>query len=943
MSTNGVNFDLTLLNQTQLTKFNKAKTEEEKQAIFKEAFQDKDLSKQEKLVLQQNQVFTEAEINALKKINGGESFLNDIVYKHLDTKPEGGTFGLTGAEKLGKDTARAEMIQFLIKDFKSLDDIDKAQFPKGTLEALGLTKEDLKAALTPKLQTAEGRLEATIPPTREQIAAGNANPEKIQVVKNENDSIALYRGEAMNGVGNEPTEVLAFDKAAGYNVRPPKEEGGTPTYFELKEIKNGDTVTSRQLVDVTSTVMERKQQINNLSDTQFTPEEYAEFADELNKIETDEQKLIFLQGKVKTKQDTTIREKMVEATNLGITLPENLGENYEAQLATINGLIEKQTTINKNKAAFTPPEGKNKIADVTLDEGDSGARLHVKKEGGVKTRIHLYKDSKTDETTGLPTHIAYSLGTNYGIKAPAEGQKREIWQDLFLGEDGKYHDRAKVRTFEAVVGDDNKVTLREVIDDKAAHDKKVKTFLDTQSKLHQAEAARHKSGVEAVGGTVDPAKVDAVPWFEQAGVRDAEMVEQLKAQVGEEAVAEITDLDKKTPAQQIEALQGKYIEQKGITVPAGATAESLATEIGKVNGELEKMHVPTGEQPIAQGTVNGNAIALNVANQRLERAKANDTLFDDGTEDSYKVRLAEELSDVIKDNVVASTEENPNPTYSADGLIQTITLKDNKYVDVYFDESGNITSIEHDVTKYTKAGIDYTDETHFDYTGKVYDAGYTGFDAIIDKVKALGVPLEPKNIDPAEVFSEQTTKFEDLKGQLEAQSVDTSGYTITEGRGNLNTNANTISNMQNMLDRATKANKLYADNEAAVDGAVNIINTLETIGLAEETVTNADGTETTQPKQPTKVKNADGEIVTTIELKGGQKVVVQCDETRVVTDVTVYSGSGQKINFNGYGVKVDSADRIERLGTAKDLPLDDAIVAQLKAMTLFQDFDFTTV
>jgi len=940
MSTNGVNFDLSLLNQTQLTKFNKAKTDAERQAIFKEAFQNKDLSKQEKLVLQQNQVFTEAQINALKKIDGGEAFLNDMVYANVDTA--NGTFGMTGAEKLGADAARTKMVEFLIEDFKTLADVDAAQFPKGTLEALGLTKDDLKAALTPKLQAQEGRLDAQIPLTNPADIVAEKKPENIQVVENENGSIALYRGEAMQGVGNDPTEVLEFDTATGYNVRPPKEEGGTPTYLELKETKDGQGNVVRTLIDRTSAVNETKASIEALADG-FTQEEFALFGDEFDKIVTDQDKLAFLQKKLGEKQDSEIQGLKTQAGELGIEIPEDLGENYEEQKAALEGLIAKQTTINKNKDAFTPPEGKNKIADVTLDEGESGARLHVKKDGGVKTRIHLYKDSKTDEKTGLPTHIAYSLGTNYGIKTPADGQKREMWQDLFLDNKGKYRDRAGLRTFEAVVGKDNKVTLREVIEgDKAEHDKKVKDFVAAQDKAHAALAAKHQSGVEAVGGKVDPAKTDAVPWYEQAGVRDQEMIEQLKEQVGEEGVGEIADLDKKTPAEQIEALQGKYMEQKGITVPQDATAESLATEIGKVNGELEKMHVPAGEQPIAQGTLNGNAIALDVANQRLERAKANDTLFDDGTENSYKALLAGQLSNVIKELVIASTEEDPNPKYSADGLIQTIEMGETDNIRVHYNEAGKITRIDHG-SIYTPEGIHYDPETHFDYTGKVYDAGYTGLDAIIDKVKALGVPLEPKNIDSAEVFSAQTTEFNGLKDKLEAQSVDTSEYTITEGRGNLNANARTISNMQNMLDRATKANKLYADNKEAVDGAVNIINTLETIGLAEETVTNADGTKTIQAKQPTKVKNADGEIVTTIELKGGQKVVVQCNDSGRVAYVTVYLSSGQKIVFDEDGVKVDSDDHIERLGTAKDLPLDDNIVEKLKAMTLFKDFDFTTV
>lgn len=928
MSTNGVNFDLSLLNATQKTKFEKAKSEEEKIALFQEGFKNQKLNKQEKDSLRE-QGISEKAINLLKKMAGGEEFLNNLAYAHLETDGDNPTF--KGAEKLGQETVKAQIIEFLNKDATSLADVDKIPFE--TLEALGLTKEELQQALTPKLQAQAGRVPAEFAANP---SAGQTTAEKVQIVKKEDNTIALYRGDDMNGVGNEPTEVLEFDPVAGAHVRP-AEEGKAPTYFEFKEIKDGNgNVTKRQFVDVTDKVKYAETLTNA-----FTTAEFAEFADEYSALSSATEKVTYLGNKLQAKQNNEIAALTQQATQLGATVPEELTGTYEEKKAALEGLIATQTTINKNKAAFTPPEGKNKIADVTLDEGESGARLHVKKDGGVKTRIHLYKDSKTDEKTGLPTHIAYSLGTNYGIKTPTEGQKREMWQDLFLGEDGKYHDRAKVRTFEAVVGDDNKVTLREVIDDKAKHDKDVKTFLDTQSKLHQAEAAKHQSGVEAVGGKVDPAKTDAVPWYEQAGVRDQEMIEQLKEQVGEEGVGEIADLDKKTPAQQIEALQGAYMKKNDITVPTGATAESLATEIGKVNGELKKMHVPAGEQPIAQGTVNGNAIALDVANQRLERAKANDTLFDDGTENSYKALLAGQLSNVIKELVVASTEEDPNPKYSVDGLIQTIEMGETDNIIVHYNEAGEITKIDHS-SIYTPEGIDY-DFEHFDYTGKVYDAGYTGLDAIIDKVKALGVPLEPKNIDPAEVFSKQTTEFDELKSKLEAQSVDSSEYTITEGRGNLNANARTISNMQNMLDRATKANKLYADNKAAIDGAVNIINTLETIGLAEETVTGSDGSTTTQPKQPTKVQNADGAIETTIDLKGGQKVFVLFYESVNAIEVIVSPSAGTEISFGTYGVSVGPDNIIENIGTTKDLPSANDLVGQLENMTLFKDFDFTTM
>jgi len=702
----GINFDQSLLNRAARKELQAAGNDVEKQkAVFEKARDDGKLTGNEKDALTKGGFMTNDQIKLIKDMPDGEKFLSELAYAHLD-----GNMGQLDANQVDivKGQREDAIIDFLLK--ATGNDIEAFANKQKELN-FDLPADKVHNKLVKNLQREAGRVDATIVPD---ASLGQTTATKLQV-KVEKDgenikSIALYEGNAAKAGSGEPTRTLVPSEDGKYFV---DQQNGK--YYTFNAEKNS-------FADVTKKVEEfndKKERIGTLvgglADDVVIPENYAQM--------TQDEKIEFLEQK----QIEGLQNKLKQLGGADIEL-EGMFEDQKAQL---NRAIEKQTTFNTNKAAFTPAEGKNKIA-VTIDEGDSGQRLHVKKDGGTQTRLHIYKDSTTDAETGLPTHVAISLGKDYGIQPKEGGKPREMWQDLFLDkETGLYTDRAKMRKFEAVVSEDGKVTFKEQIDDKTKHDTDIKKFVGDNKvaaeKMIDEFGAQIK---EATGQEHNRTDVDATPWFEQKGQLQTELRDGLKAQsteLGIEVNAE--ELDKKPIEEQIKTLQdgvnAKQTETiNGLTekvkeyVPAGLSEdqqaqlnaepsmrekvkiaenfvvaaqdhkiEDLKTEVAGYAGVEVGGDVADAEGATFAERKEARDLRINDLIIKVDQAEANNAAYAENKnaiEQQWNI-----LTEATNVGLYQSTPVLPNPSYTEDGKLK-IELENRNAIYVGFDNEGNI-------------------------------------------------------------------------------------------------------------------------------------------------------------------------------------------------------------------------------------------------------------
>lgn len=683
MSTNGVNFDKSLLTASQKTKFEKAKTDAEKVAIFQEGFKNEKLSKQEKDSLREKGI-TEAGINLLKKMEGGEAFLNTLAYAHLETDGDKPTF--KGAEKLGDEALKQQIANFLITANKvaNLDDIKK--IPAATLQELGLTAEDLTQIIIPKLQQGANMVSAEFPANP---AAGVNTATKVNIVVDDKKEIKVFNDTTAVTADN-PTETLTFDPETDRYVRPAKDESGTNTYFALKEVTDeNNNVVSRQLVDETGTVNQIKADIEGLSN-QFTADEFAAFADELSG-KTDAETKEMLQGKLQEKQQgqvDSLKAQLKETYGIEVAADdaELADKSLEEQINILNARVGAQQNKKQARDAFT-----TKGAKATIDEGTSKQRILAKQNW--QGNIVVPKNATFDETTGLPSKVYVQLPDNYGF-TPAEGQapsRQFMSLKCTDAAKGQYTDARGLRTFTVEVNNEGKITFKENIDE--GHDERIARVVAQDGAIEAQLAAEHEALVKAVGGEdAEVANTSSLPWNKRTAARDAAYVAALESGLGDTR-PEGYNAETMTVTQRRDALEAQYVETKSLT-REGDTAASVKQEIIELENGLEARH-DYNNKFAPTGRANGDLIMRSAAETRKAAIDAQDARFIEVPEggQSPQQRLQAAIT-VDASHVKKDDEDNIEVLYGNEGNTQYVEMLQGGNIIVGFDGENNASYFE---------------------------------------------------------------------------------------------------------------------------------------------------------------------------------------------------------------------------------------------------------
>ncbi len=875
MSTNGVNFDVSLLSTNQQKKLQKATTEQEKINIFKQELGDTKLSKEENTSLQTKYGLTAEGIKQIKKMPGGEAFLNQLAYAHLETAGDNATF--KGAEKLGEADVKTKLATFLVdaNGLKTLDDISK--IPAATLTEVGLIADDLTKVLTPRLQQEAGMVAAEFPAN---AAAGETAAKKVNIIpvqaEDGTKSIKVFNDTTAVSADN-PDETLTFDAETGRYIRAPKEEGGASTYFALKETKDeAGNVTSRQLVDETVAVNQTKGQIEQLSG-QFTSVEFAAFADEIAG-KTDAETAQILQGKLQEKQNGIITGLREQAAQLGATVPEDLGEGFEAQQAALNGIIQKQTTINRNRAAFTPEQGKRVITGATVDESTSKQRLRAAKQWD--TNIAVSQKAEFDPETGFPNRISISLGVSYGYQG---GTKEERLTLRYDAKDGVYRDPQRLREFTPVVGDDGKVTLTVKADDG-----RIKQTVDQGKAIAAQMQAEHNAFVATHGAEgAQGLNGSTVAWYNMKGAYAAD-----RQKVAYEGIAanvdtsEIAGYGEMTPAQQREAVVNTYIAahntanpDSAITVPTDEAGKAaLAGQIATAETELNGMH-DYGKVYASTGDTNLDAIMLHRAQVRKSYIEQQNEVFttvpDGGQSPQAKLQAA---TTVASDSVKKDGDGNPEVLYDpATGREQTVEMTAGGNITVAMDENGAPTSFARGDVSIDAQGNVTIGDANFEPVGAVYEALY-GADATGPKGLADVIPTIEAGVGEDFKFApatEEQLAASNAEVATRAQAAIAAGYPLTAD------DAGDVAKLLEAEQNIATNNAKYADVKDGIAASTTILAKAVETGVATDA--------TTGVKQVSHLEDERQRI----DLADGSRIYVTFNDSNQISRISTLNAESQ--------------------------------------------------
>ena len=873
MSTNGVNFDKSLLTASQKTKFEKAKTDAEKVAIFQEGFKNEKLSKQEKDSLREKGI-TEAGINLLKKMEGGEAFLNTLAYAHLETDGDKPTF--KGAEKLGDEALKQQIANFLITANKvaNLDDIKK--IPAATLQELGLTAEDLTQIIIPKLQQGANMVSAEFPANP---AAGVNTATKVNIVVDDKKEIKVFNDTTAVTADN-PTETLTFDPETGRYVRPAKDESGTNTYFALKEVTDeNNNVVSRQLVDETGTVNQIKADIEGLSN-QFTADEFAAFADELSG-KTDAETKEMLQGKLQEKQQgqvDSLKAQLKETYGIEVAADdaELADKSLEEQINILNARVGAQQNKKQARDAFT-----TKGAKATIDEGTSKQRILAKQNW--QGNIVVPKNATFDETTGLPSKVYVQLPDNYGF-TPAEGQapsRQFMSLKCTDAAKGQYTDARGLRTFTVEVNNEGKITFKENIDE--GHDERIAGVVAQDRAIEAQLAAEHEALVKAVGGEdAEVANTSSLPWNKRTAARDAAYVAALESGLGDTR-PEGYNAETMTVTQRRDALEAQYVETKSLT-REGDTAASVKQEIIELENGLEARH-DYNNKFAPTGRANGDLIMRSAAETRKAAIDAQDARFIEapagGKSPEEQVK---EAFNITADAVKKDGSGNPEVTYSDNGQVQTLKMSSGDDIVCYIHiEDGPFAVERGDVEVYMdEVTIGERANNKYELVGKAYEAVFgedaSGPKTVKDLTNSItattGVEFKMSQ-DPAHV------DFRNRRAALENAGVNTDAIS-------------TVAALEAAEQNLQTNNQNYEANKAAIEERWAILT-----GAADSRVATD---ETTGTQRIIYIPDGRQEIT----LDNGNRVYVSFDSAGNISKIETKS----KDSTNGYTDLVISDDNI---------------------------------
>ena len=160
-----------------------------------------------------------------------------------------------------------------------------------------------------------------------------------------------------------------------------------------------------------------------------------------------------------------------------------------AAAATETSEVEIENDENTLKSPkFSDVFAKNKTVNII----ETGSKQRLTSANEWSTNIIVPKKAKYNKN-GIPSQIGIELPPEYGWKGPdGIAQKRYTVLNLVDAESNIYSDKAGIRKFQMAVSEDG-ISFNAVDID----DKKVKVFLDTNTKAVQAEA--EKSGLNDAG------------------------------------------------------------------------------------------------------------------------------------------------------------------------------------------------------------------------------------------------------------------------------------------------------------------------------------------------------------------------------------------------------------------------------------------------------------
>ena len=903
--TNGVNFDVSLLNASQQKKLAKATTEQEKIDIFKKELGNTELTKQEQTSLQTKYDLTEEGIKQIKKMPGGEAFLNQLAYAHLETEGDNATF--KGAEKLGEADVKTKLATFLVdaNGLKTLDDISK--IPAATLTEVGLTADHLTKVLTPRLQQEAGMVKAEFPanpphqPEKKEVRIVQAEVDGAKSIKVFNDTAAVDP--------NAPDETLTFDAdETGRYVRAPKEEGGAPTYFALRETKDdAGNVTSRQLVDETALVNQTIADVNTLLDNELLAEDMDTIARECADKTIDEKKT-YLEGKLQEKQQGAVdglKAQLKDTYGIEVAADdaELQGKSLEEQIGILNGRVEAQRNKKEAIDAFTA-----KGAKATIDEGNSKQRLLAKQNW--EGRVVVAKGATFDDATGLPSKVYVQLPNNYGF-TPAEGAApRAQYMGLKCVDaaNGLYTDARGLRTFTVEVAEGGKITFKENIDE--GHDQRIAAQMRKDQAAAAAADAQHQMLVEAVGGT-EVADVSSIPWYERNAARESTYVAALETALGT-VRPENYNAETMTVTQRRDALEAQYVTTKQVPQLTDKSDAQVAEAITGLETELDGMHdyrntfAPTGRR-------NADLIVHQAATDRKAEIVEQNTRFSaavNGTTDNATLTTALEglkPENVVKDGDAAKV------TYSPDGRTQTIDMTGDDVV-VRHNTEGNATGVEigsnisftaDGRTNKVKIG-----ENTYELVGNAYMVAFgadaTGAKNIGDVAAQVATRTEvPVGVSQAEQHVKYRADEADYNQRKEALAAQ--GVTITAAYDGQQTTVDAL---------VAKENEVKTNNEALTP-------VQQQVDAAKAAVTNI-------PAGTAAAEQKSGDTVTgyTIKLADDSQIAV----TGTGSNITAITYSGVTFNSNGT-IKVDKDNNAE---TTNDI-VNLSYIGNVFTMYKFED------
>ena len=465
----GINFDQSLLKGAIAKKSDRKKaTDEQIQSAFTAAKADGQLNKQEIAKLKEMGL-TDAQIKDLQGTTEGMQTLNDLAYSHLGTD-----FGVRTGENAANDTKiqkQAEVTEFVLAD--GVNTFEEVQARLDKFDGIAdIDNDEFRAQIQNTFITENlGRKETKLQP--DLATDPEAKPVDIRVKPEADDSgkitkIALYEGDKIDDTKaeTEPSRVLTAE--GKYFI---EGEGDNVKYYSY----NAEAGT---LADVTTNVKTAKAQEAELAEYKdYIPQDNEEY----NNM-THDQKIKFLQGE---KQKATEAAELAPYAEFVPTDEAELEEynklDHAGKLAYLQGKqqaaqeeAEAQQVIADRKEAFA----NIKQNGITIDETGSTQRLTGKQQWN--TSVVLSKEVNEE---GYPSKISIALPGGYGSTgSDGVGQKRyhSLYYDAATN---TYADKRGLRRFEVNIGEDGKITLKQL--DAQAASAGVKKALDNDTRIVQ--------------------------------------------------------------------------------------------------------------------------------------------------------------------------------------------------------------------------------------------------------------------------------------------------------------------------------------------------------------------------------------------------------------------------------------------------------------------------